>query len=37
MSNADVRSLSKEMFDRNIDYISKVDASRMIEHLLDGK
>ncbi len=34
MNNVDVRALSKEMFDRNVDYISKIEGSRMIEHLL---
>ena len=34
MSNADVRSLSKEMFNRNVDYLSKHEASSLIEHLL---
>jgi hypothetical protein len=35
MSNADVRALSKEMFVRLPDYLSKADASQLIQHLLD--
>jgi hypothetical protein len=34
LSSADVRALSKEMFHRTVDYLSKSDASRLIEHLL---
>lgn len=35
MTNEEVRSLSQETFDRTIDYISKSEASQLIEHLLD--
>ena len=34
MSNGDVRALAKEMFNRTVDYLSKQEASQMIEHLL---
>ena len=35
MTNEEVRSLSRETFDRNIDYLSKSEASQLIESLLD--
>lgn len=35
MSNADVRSLCRELCNRTVDYLSKAEASRVIEHLLD--
>jgi hypothetical protein len=34
MSNADVRALAQERFDRTVDYLSKAEASSMIEELL---
>ena len=34
MSNQEVRDLSKEMFSKTIDYLTKVEASSLIEHLL---
>jgi hypothetical protein len=34
MTNADVRAMVKEQFDRNLDYLSKAEASSLIEQLL---
>ena len=34
MTNTDVRAMAKEMFDRNLDYLTKADGSRLIEQLL---
>jgi len=34
MSNADVRNLAKQMFNKNLDYLTKQEASSLIEHLL---
>ena len=34
MSNGDVRDLAKEMFAKNVDYLSKAEASSLIGHLL---
>ena len=34
MSNAEVRNLAKEMFAKNLDYLSKAEASNLIGHLL---
>jgi hypothetical protein len=34
MSNADVRELAKKLFNRNVDYLTKHEASSLIEHLL---
>lgn len=34
MSNADVRALCQEKFNRTVDYLSKADASDLIQHLL---
>jgi hypothetical protein len=35
MTNEEVRSLCRENYNRNIDYLSKSEASKLIEHLLD--
>jgi hypothetical protein len=34
MTNTDVRAMVKEQFDRNLDYLTKADGSRLIEQLL---
>jgi hypothetical protein len=34
LTNADVRAMVKEQFDRNLDYLTKADGSRLIEQLL---
>jgi len=34
MSNAEVRNLAKERFGKTLDYLTKADGSRLIEHLL---
>ena len=34
LTNADVRAMAKEQFDRNLDYLTKADGSRLIEQLL---
>lgn len=34
MSNAEVRETAKRLFNRNLDYLSKADGSRLIEQLL---
>ena len=35
MSNGDVRALAKEMHGKMVDYLTKQEASQLIEHLLD--
>jgi len=34
LSNADVRALAQERFEKTLDYLSKTEASQLIEHLL---
>ena len=35
MTSEEIRSLSREIFQRNVDYLAKYEASQLIEHLLD--
>jgi hypothetical protein len=34
MNNADARAVAQEMFEKNVDYLTKAEASQLIERLL---